>query len=154
MFSLFVAGNPAPQGSKRHVGGGVLVDSCKRLPDWRKDVRTACLDAEGQPKARFEGAVSLHLDFVLPRPKSLPKRRTPPATKKPDWEKLARAVGDAMTSAGVFRDDSQVVFATVYKRIAELDEVPGVKIAAADFQGGQHHGICAQSNRITGCRVT
>ena len=73
MLKIFVTGDPAPQGSKRHVGGGVLVESCKRLPDWRKDVRAACLDGDGQPKARFDGAVCLHLDFILRRPKSLPK---------------------------------------------------------------------------------
>ena len=137
MLNLFVAGNPAPQGSKRHVGGGVLVDSCKRLPDWRKDVRAACLDADGQPKTRFEGAVLLHLEFVLPRPKSLPKTKpTPPHTKKPDLDKLTRAIGDAMTSAGVFRDDSHIVFGTRHKRYAELGEVTGVNIMADEFRGG------------------
>jgi crossover junction endodeoxyribonuclease RusA len=137
MLKVFVTGDPAPQGSKRHVGGGVLVESCKRLPDWRKDVRAACLDAEGLPKARFEGAVSLHLDFILRRPKSLPKTRpTPPAVKKPDLDKITRAIGDALKSAGIYLDDSQIVFGTQYKRIAEPDEVTGVHIIVAEFKGG------------------
>lgn len=140
MLSLFVAGDPAPQGSKRHVGGGVLVESCKRLPQWRKDVRAACLDAEGLPKARFDGAVNLHLEFVLSRPKGLPKSKpTPPATKKPDLDKVARAIFDAMTSAGVVRDDSYIVFSTLHKRIAEPDEIMGVHITADDYRGS-HHG--------------
>lgn len=144
MFSLFVAGDPAPQGSKRHVGGGVLVESCKRLPDWRKDVRAACLDGDGQPKARFDGAVCLHLDFILRRPKSLPKTRpTPPHTKKPDLDKLTRAIGDAMKSAGVLVDDSHIVFGTHYKRYAEPNEVPGVHITAADYKGDHGHNRSA-----------
>ena len=138
MFSVFVPGDPAPQGSKRHVGGGVLVDSCKRLPEWRTDVRAAFIGADGQPKAKFEGPIMVHYDFVLPRRKSTPKRRTPPATKKPDWEKLSRAIGDAITSAGVWPDDSHVVFATVSKRIAELGETSGCNIMISDYKG---HGV-------------
>jgi crossover junction endodeoxyribonuclease RusA len=141
MLRLFVAGNPAPQGSKRHVGGGVLVESCKRLPDWRKDVRAACLDVDGQPKMRFDGAVALHLEFVLYRPKSLPKTKpTPPATKKPDLDKVARAIFDAMKTAGVVRDDSYIVFSTLHKRLAEPEEVMGVHIMAGDYDGCHRRG--------------
>ena len=69
--------------------------------------------------------VSVKLEFVMRRPKSAPKRTTPPATKKPDLDKLTRAVFDAITSAGVWDDDSQVVDAHISKRIANLDEVSG-----------------------------
>ncbi|WP_331852408.1 hypothetical protein [Mycobacteroides abscessus] len=36
----------------------------------------------------FDGPVSVTLQFVLPRPKSAPKSRTPAATKRPDLDKL------------------------------------------------------------------
>ena len=57
--------------------------------------------------------MSLTVRFYLPRPKSLPKRVTE-HTKKPDLDKLLRAVLDACTTGGVWRDDSQV--ATIHAR--------------------------------------
>jgi len=40
-----VLGVPAPQGSKRHVGRGVLVESSKALGPWRDAVAWAARDA-------------------------------------------------------------------------------------------------------------
>lgn len=72
--------------------------------------------------------MSVRLGFVLPRPKSTPKRSpTPPATKRPDLDKLTRAVLDALTNVWL-ADDSQVVHIEASKRIAEIDETPGVHI--------------------------
>lgn len=130
-LSVFVPGHPAPQGSKRHVGGGVMIESCKAVKPWRSDIRSALLDAAGQPLARFEGAVNVQLVFVMPRPLSTPKRSTPLATKKPDLDKLTRAVFDAIGSAGIWRDDSQVVGAVVSKRIAEIGETGGCLLTVA-----------------------
>ena len=44
--------------------------------------------------------------FYLPRPKR-PKFWAPATT--PDCDKLQRALGDALTSAGVIKDDSRIV---------------------------------------------
>jgi crossover junction endodeoxyribonuclease RusA len=128
MFSVLILGEPAPQGSKRHVGGGILVDSCKRLPEWRSDVRNGCLDEHGQPKARIEGPVYLSLEFALRRPKSLPKTKKVHHTKRPDMSKLVRAVEDAITSAGIWIDDSYVCASNVTKRYAEPGEQTGCHI--------------------------
>jgi hypothetical protein len=49
-WSFYAIGDPAPQGSKRHVGGGRLVESSKRVAPWRDTVLSAafgvgdCLD--------------------------------------------------------------------------------------------------------------
>ena len=134
MFSVFIPGDPAPQGSKRHVGGGVLVESSKKLAPWRSDVRSACLDETGKPKAVFDGPVVAQLDFVMKRPASTPKSRTPPAVKLPDIDKLSRAILDAVGSAGIWRDDSQVVMLTAAKRLARLDETPGCRIVIDEYQ--------------------
>jgi crossover junction endodeoxyribonuclease RusA len=127
-FSVFVAGHPAPQGSKRHVGNGVMIESSKQVKPWRSDVRSACLDLDGRPVVHFDGAVCVRLDFVLKRPASTPKKRTPMASKRPDIDKLARAILDAIGSAGLWRDDSQVVKLSAVKRLAEIDEAPGCHI--------------------------
>lgn len=127
-FSVFVAGQPAPQGSKRHIGRGIMIESSQTLRPWRADVREACVTPRGKPLAFFDGAVAVRLEFVMKRPQATPKRRTPAATKKPDVDKLARAVLDAVGTAGLWRDDSQVVKLTALKRLAELDETPGCHI--------------------------
>lgn len=125
-LNVFVSGHAAPQGSKRHVGHGIMVESCKRVKPWRESIRSALTGDDGRPVWRFKGAVACTLEFVLPRPKSTPKRMTPPAIKKPDLDKLGRAVFDAMTSAGVIEDDSRIVGLSARKRLAELDETPGL----------------------------
>jgi crossover junction endodeoxyribonuclease RusA len=127
-LTTFIPGTPAPQGSKRHVGGGVMIESSKALKPWRQDVRMALLDAAAQPVARFEGPVLVRCIFVMPRPVSTPKRSTPPAVKKPDLDKLCRAVLDAVGSAGVWRDDSQVVRLIADKRLAEIGETGGLHL--------------------------
>jgi crossover junction endodeoxyribonuclease RusA len=133
MVQIFISGQPAPQGSKRHVGNGIMIESCKRVKPWRESIRCALTTEMGQPVTRLEGAVRCGLEFVLRRPVSTPKRTTPPAVKKPDIDKLGRAVLDAITSAGVIGDDSQVVSLMATKRIAELGETPGLHLSLEEL---------------------
>lgn len=128
MIAVFIPGDPAPQGSKRHVGNGRMIEMSKKIKPWRSDVRFHLLDDESQPKARFEGAVHIEAEFVMPRPSGTPKRSTPPAVKKADLDKLLRGLFDAITSSGVWRDDKQVVSVTAAKRLAKLGETPGCHI--------------------------
>lgn len=137
MLSFFVPGRPAPQGSKRYLGikggKGITVESSKAVAPWRADVRAGAEKAMASGQSGFAAAepVIVHLLFVMPRPASTPKRRTPAAVKRPDVDKLARAVLDAISSAGAWIDDSQVVDLRAAKRIAELDEVSGCMIVVA-----------------------
>lgn len=133
----FVAGKPAPQGSKKalhHKQSGKIVtmESSKAVKPWRESIRHALLDDQGLPRATFTGAVLIELRFVMPRPASTPKRSTPPAVKRPDIDKLARAVLDAVSSAGVWHDDSQVTQMSAMKRLADLEETPGLHITIRD----------------------
>lgn len=128
MIAVFVPGDPASQGSKRHVGGGRMVESSKKLKPWRSDVRCHLLDDENQPRARFDGAVHVEAEFVMPRPSGTPKRSEPPAVKKADLDKLLRAIFDAITSSGVWRDDKQVVSVSAAKRLAKIGETPGLHL--------------------------
>lgn len=125
---VFVPGRPAPQGSKNFIAKGVGIESSKYVKGWRADIVTV-LYAEYRNRPPMLGEVHLDLEFVLPRPAATPKRKpTPPAIKRPDWDKLSRAVCDAITSAQVYKDDSQVTRAVVAKRIAEQEEKTGVWI--------------------------
>lgn len=126
--TLFVPGSPAPQGSKRHVGRGVLIESSAAVGPWRQRVALAAHHAGLRPVA---GPVRIDLEFVLPRPKSTPKRSTPPAIKRPDLDKLARSILDALTGI-VYHDDAQVVGLYATKRLALLDEQAGTGITAVE----------------------
>lgn len=126
-LTAFVPGKAAAQGSKRYIGPGrPLIEQSKNVAPWRSDIRQHLLAVHDGPP--IAGAVHLTLEFVLPRPASTPRRRTPAAVKRPDLDKLTRAVMDAVTSAGVWRDDSQVVHLSVSKRLAEATETAGCRI--------------------------
>lgn len=116
-----VRGIPAPQGSKRHVGGGRMVESSAKVAPWRQDVRRAAEDAMNG-HLPFEGPLELIAIFTLPKPKTV-KRLLP--FVRPDLDKLLRSTGDALTSAGVYVDDSQVVSLTARK---VYGIIPGAQI--------------------------
>lgn len=121
-LSVTVPGTPAPQGSKRHVGNGRLIESSKAVGPWRDRIAWVARDAMTRTAVRTAtGAVTVAVEFVMPRPKATP-RATPAAVKRPDVDKLARAVLDALVLGGVMLDDSQVIDLRATKRLASLDE--------------------------------
>lgn len=127
--SVFVPGKPAPQGSKRHVGNGRMVEASKALRPWRNLIAaTARLKGGILPV----GPIHAEVDFVMPRPKQTPKR-TPPATKRTgDLDKLVRAVFDALTGIWVV-DDCLITSLTATKRIAEAGEPSGVHVKLTEL---------------------
>ena len=131
-INVFVPGRPAPQGSKRYFGPGRVVEMSKYLHAWRDDVRSTLMHRwEGKPP--LTGGIDLVLEFVLNRPAGTPKRWTPLAVKRPDFDKLTRGVCDAITASGVYKDDSQVVRAVIVKRLAEIDEPTGCFIRVQEI---------------------
>lgn len=134
-IEVFVPGEAAPQGSKRHVGRGIMVESSKQVKPWRESIKWAVLAGRPPGVLLFPAGVPVRVrfDFVMKRPVSTPKRSTPPAVKRPDVDKLARAAADAL-SAVVWADDSQMVDLHATKRIAEPGETPGVHIVVAVFE--------------------
>lgn len=155
-LSVWVAGKPAPQGSKRGYArrgqGGKLhvsiVEQVKAVAPWRADVRAALEDhGRDNPLGPLAGPVVVKLVFVMPRPASTPKKRTPAAVKRPDLDKLVRAVFDAIGSAGVWADDSQVVTVHAHKRLAELGETMGCMI---HIEPAEHYAVTHDA-RPGGC---
>jgi crossover junction endodeoxyribonuclease RusA len=107
-----------------------MVEASKRLRPWRATVAAAVKAAVGAQVPFPDGPVTVTLKFVMPRPVSTPKRSTPPAVKRPDVDKLARAVLDGITGTAI-ADDSQVTLLVAHKRLAEIAETPGVVIEIA-----------------------
>lgn len=118
-FHCVVYGQPAPQGSKRHVGGGTMIESSKAVGPWRAAVKDSArlvidnaVDELFRPLA---GPLAVEAVFTLRKPLSAPKRRRTWPDRKPDIDKLQRAVFDGLTDAGVWVDDGQVVDARARK---------------------------------------
>lgn len=141
MIAFTVQGIPSPQGSVRAfvVNGRAVVtqggsaERRRNLSDWRGDVqRTAKHASNGR---MFLGPVRVGLIFWLPRPASAPKARRYP-DKRPDLDKLVRAVLDALTGS-VWRDDAQVVQIDAGKDYAAAGEPPGVRVVIAEVDGAQ-----------------
>jgi Holliday junction resolvase RusA-like endonuclease len=143
-ISFFVAGTPKPQGSKRALmrpgaKHPTLVESAgEALKDWRAAVRYA---AARQSRA-ITGPVKVTLAFRFSRPKShfgtgrhshALKQSAPEShTKKPDVDKLARAVLDALTNVA-FEDDScvTVLAATKHYSLAPFTSGCWITVEAA-----------------------
>ncbi len=137
---ITVHGRPASQGSKRHVGNGVMIESSPRTRPWREAVKQAALVAwAGKP--RLEGAVELRVVFFFDLPKSAPKRkRIQPITRSTgDLSKLVRAIEDSLVDAHVMRDDAQIVRSDCCKVYAARDDgqAPRAVIGVFEVEEGR-----------------
>lgn len=125
-----VASVPVPKGSmKAFVRGGrpILTSDNPSLKGWEAIVRA---QAQAHIPALIPGPVSVSLAFACKRTQSLPKRREVAHQTKPDVDKLARAVLDALTGVA-FSDDAQVTKLACTKRYALEGEQPGVLVTLA-----------------------
>ncbi|MFI6485222.1 RusA family crossover junction endodeoxyribonuclease [Nonomuraea sp. NPDC050663] len=139
-ITITVYGKPAPQGSKRHVGNGRMIEQVKGVKPWRASV---VRDATAQLRAlsvqryggvgqvsmlRLDGQLEASMAFTMrAKPTSKPSWWPPsepwsrhlwwyPASR-PDLSKLVRSTEDALTDAGVWADDGRVVR---YRDVVEM----------------------------------
>lgn len=146
---IMVDGVPATQGSKRIVQGKrkdgtpgklrMIEDNDRKKKKWRALVQEAAevVMAGGPP---FAGPLVLCVTFYLPRPMShwgtgrdhaklrASAPAAPAALGRNDLSKLVRCVEDALTDAGVWRDDAQVTALVAGKLYART----------RDYAGGAH----------------
>lgn len=122
---------PAPQGSKKHVGRGVMVDMSANLKPWREAVRQEALKTGA---AMALGPVSVELVFRFARPKGHfnTKGQLKPSAPmhvivKPDIDKIERSVLDGLTGV-LFKDDSQVCCLYALKVYCKEGELEGCEV--------------------------
>jgi Holliday junction resolvase RusA-like endonuclease len=140
VITFEVIGIPAPQGSKTPWGS----EANPNTRPWRAAIAAAAAEAMkgAEPLA---GAVSLWVRFVFPRPKghygtgknAAKLKASAPfhVAKKPDLDKLVRAVCDGMSGI-VFRDDSQVAILSAAKFFGAIGTPwlePGVAVKATEL---------------------
>lgn len=145
-LTFTVLGTPIAQGSKRHVGRGIMVESSKHLKPWRDRVTSEAHDAmNGQPP--LAGPLNLNVTFLFARPKkhyrtgklSAILRPDAPVfhTSTPDVEKLVRSINDSLADAGVMRNDSQVATLHARKVYAPEGQLPGAHITVQPLPEGE-----------------
>ena len=142
---ITVLGQPAPQGSKRafinsRTGRAHVIESSHdRVKSWRQAVLEATLNNVIQPAFQaFTGPVTVSMTFRMPRPRShyrtgknahLLKDSAPPfPSGTPDLSKLARSTEDALTDAGAWADDAQVVRYDLLEKVYASGDLPGATI--------------------------
>lgn len=141
---ITVYGEPGPQGSKRHLGKGVMVESSKKVKPWRQDVKSAALrameirapGAAQSLQSPLDGPLAASVVFtVRDQPAGKPtwwptderwskSLRWRPAST-PDLSKLLRSTEDAMTGV-VWKDDARVVEYTHLAKHYSGDAAPDV----------------------------
>lgn len=132
MIELNVYGTPAPQGSKRHVGRGILVESSKAVQPWREAIVSEALRSNLHG-VLLPGALVVRITFYLTRPKGHSGAHgiKPSAPRfpdrKPDLDKLVRSTLDGLAQASIYGDDAQVTTIHAAKRYADT-RPPGAAI--------------------------
>lgn len=124
--------HPEPQGSAKgfpirrangKMGVSITTDN-KKLKPFRHALTQLALEQSVEWVPPFAGKhvpVSLEAVCYFQKPPSAPKKREVPAVK-PDSDKLARAILDALTGV-LFADDAQVVDLIVRKRYGTPERV-------------------------------
>lgn len=114
-------GQPRPKAFSR--GGRAGVYDPGTAEGWKGQVALAAKDK--RPQEPWDGPIEMILEFRFPRPKwhygtgknsGAVKWSSPMyVTGKPDSDNLAKAVLDAMTQLGFWRDDAQVARISIVK---------------------------------------
>jgi Holliday junction resolvase RusA-like endonuclease len=136
-WAFSVLGSPAPQGSKKYLGQSraghaILGESSKKVMPWREAVKAAA-----PPGPMLDGPIAVRIVFTLQRPKSARKSETRPY-RYPDCSKILRSTEDAITEAGLWRDDALVAEFTRLAKVwpgfdTDALHVPGVVVAAVEM---------------------
>ena len=123
----------APQGSKKHVGNGIMIETSKRLKSWRNQVE---LRAKLVANELIQEPVEVGVVFWFKRPlkqylsNGMVRQDAPvyiTNKNKGDLDKHCRALLDSLTGSA-FADDSQVVSLHAVKKYCDTESKTGADI--------------------------
>ncbi len=136
LIHFFVGGEPQPKGSTRafyvkKLDRVVTTNSNRNTKQWQLRIAMEAQRANECRKVSFyspDKCYGYEVDavFVFQRPKSLPKQLRL-NTKRPDLDKLLRAVLDGLANI-IIPDDAQVISISSKKRYGDGAEMPGAEI--------------------------
>lgn len=116
-ITLTVYGTPGPQGSKAFKGmtkprdgsrgKAIMVESSKKVAPWRKCVEEVAADlVANRGWEPWDCPLVGSVIFTLRKPK---RPKSPVPDRYPDVSKLLRSTEDALTKAGIWKDDARVI---------------------------------------------
>ena len=94
------------------INGYIIHTQGSALAAWRSAIALEARKAGALPR---EGAISIEMSFVMPKPRTVTRSHP---TVAPDLDKLVRAVLDGLTAIA-YRDDGQVISITARKDYGE-----------------------------------
>jgi crossover junction endodeoxyribonuclease RusA len=143
LIEFFVAGEPVPQGSTKSfyikkLDRVVTTHGNRNTQVWRQRIATEAQHCNQSRDCNYFNddrrcGYRVTLDFVFSKPKSMPKKRQL-NTKRPDLDKLIRAVLDGITNV-LIPDDAQVVSITANKSYSTENNGPGLHIQVQRLKG-------------------
>lgn len=122
-IAFVVFGAPAAQGSKKHIGGGRLVEASPGLPAWRDAIREQAKLAIIHKGDEWEGPITepvlIEVVFTFAHTAASKKRGDVYYRNSPDLDKLQRAVGDAISPVPLKKGVGAGMSATAAERLKE-----------------------------------
>jgi Holliday junction resolvase RusA-like endonuclease len=140
-LTFTVRGEPKaqPRVKAMRMGGFIKIYTPGTAKVWKGLVAKAA--APFLSPEPFSGPLALTIDFYFARPKAHhnAKGELRPAapthhTKKPDADNLAKGVMDALTDAGLWEDDDQIVSLLARKHYATPENPEGARVILDFFQ--------------------
>jgi len=123
-------GQPRPRAAMNRKTGRAFVHTAGTAEAWK-----ASIISEGEqfrPDEPLDSPLRVRVVFFMPRPKALCRKKDPNkpilCPKKPDRDNLDKAVLDALTDDGWFKDDSIVCLGGVEKFYHAKNRSPGAWI--------------------------
>lgn len=134
--SFVVYGEPVPKGSKSafpirrkdgSTGVAVVEGKTGRQREWAASIHQTVQALAAERTAMLDGPLHLTARFYLTRPKSEPKTRKTFPQRKPDLDKLIRALLDPLTGT-LITDDARVCGIETVKEYAPPGTPPCVHV--------------------------
>ena len=125
-----IIGIPVPKGRPRFTrdAGFVRAYTPLKTRRWEKIIRGQAVSY--RPEYLWEGPIIMTLTFMMPRPKSLPKKVIY-HIKKPDLDNLVKTIKDALQGI-IYKSDSQIIITNSEKKYT-LDEY-GVAVKMEEME--------------------
>lgn len=133
MKSIFIVvpGIPKAQPRARMTRSG-HVYTPNSAKSYKKDIQEEVLGHELFPILPIDCPIVCNIVFYMPRPKRLQRKCDPeqpiPHTSRPDKDNMEKAVMDALTDCGLWRDDSLVFSGHTAKYYTEKNGKPRTEI--------------------------
>lgn len=127
---IIAHGTPASQGSKNSYRKN-QVESDKQLPAWRATIKAAAKLAAGPDWEPIDDPVKVAGEIRIRKPRTTKFQDYPAGPK--DLDKMQRAIGDALESAGILTNDARIVHWDIRKVWAT--DMPGLDITISHAGG-------------------